>query len=86
MRIPTLLFAPSLPALLAAGALASFGSGGAPARVSGNSQPAVVIPADSGEVHLSNLRQLTFGGENAEAYFSADGKQITFQSTGRTRV
>jgi Tol biopolymer transport system component len=33
------------------------------------------------EKHLSNIRQLTFGGENAEAYFSADGKQLIFQST-----
>jgi TolB protein len=33
------------------------------------------------EKHLSNLKQLTFGGENAEAYFSADGKQLIFQST-----
>ncbi len=33
------------------------------------------------ESHLKNLRQLTFGGENAEAYFSADGKKLTFQST-----
>jgi len=33
------------------------------------------------EKHLRNLRQLTFGGENAEAYFSSDGKQLIFQST-----
>lgn len=33
------------------------------------------------EKHLRNIRQLTFGGENAEAYFSADGKQLVFQST-----
>ena len=33
------------------------------------------------EKHLRNLRQLTFGGENAEAYFSADGKKLIFQST-----
>jgi Tol biopolymer transport system component len=32
------------------------------------------------EVHLRNLRQLTFGGENAEAYWSADGKKLIFQS------
>ncbi|MCC6318234.1 MAG: PD40 domain-containing protein [Gemmatimonadaceae bacterium] len=45
-----------------------------------------VIPAESGERHLTNLRQLTNGGENAEAYFSRDGQWITFQSTrdGRT--
>lgn len=30
---------------------------------------------------LHNIRQLTFGGQNAEAYFSADGKKIIFQST-----
>src|SRR5882672_8970027 len=39
------------------------------------------IPGDPREVHLRNIRQLTFGGENAEAYFSIDGKQIIFQST-----
>ncbi|HET6990880.1 MAG TPA: hypothetical protein VFJ43_06125 [Bacteroidia bacterium] len=32
------------------------------------------------EKHLKNLRQLTFGGDNAEAYFSPDGKWLTFQS------
>lgn len=34
-----------------------------------------------GEKHLTNLRQLTFGGQNAEAYFSSDGKELIFQST-----
>jgi TolB protein len=33
-----------------------------------------------GEKHLRNVRQLTFGGENAEAYFSGDGKSLIFQS------
>ena len=33
------------------------------------------------EKHLRNIKQLTFGGENAEAYFSADGKQLILQST-----
>lgn len=32
------------------------------------------------ESHLSNIRQLTFGGDNAEAYFSFNGKSLTFQS------
>ncbi|MDH3494016.1 MAG: hypothetical protein OEM82_10730 [Acidobacteriota bacterium] len=33
-----------------------------------------------GEKYLKNIKQLTFGGENAEAYFSADGKKLIFQS------
>jgi len=44
------------------------------------------ISPEQGEVHFANLRQLTSGGENAEAYWSKDGQWITFQSTrnGRT--
>lgn len=34
---------------------------------------------EAGERHLANLRQLTFGGNNAEAYFSRDGKSLIFQ-------
>ncbi|MFA3783340.1 TolB family protein [Melioribacteraceae bacterium 4301-Me] len=34
----------------------------------------------TGEYHLRNIRQLTFGGNNAEAYWSFDDKQIIFQS------
>lgn len=33
------------------------------------------------ERHLKNLKQLTDGGENAEAYFSFDGQRLSFQST-----
>lgn len=33
------------------------------------------------ETHLRNIRQLTFGGENAEAYFSFNGDRLSFQST-----
>ncbi len=33
------------------------------------------------EPNLQNIKQLTFGGENAEAYFSSDGKKLIFQST-----
>ena len=33
------------------------------------------------EGHLRNLRQLTFGGENAEAYWSPDGRSLVFQSS-----
>ncbi len=34
-----------------------------------------------GETHLTEIRQLTFGGENAEPYWSPDGKKIIFQAT-----
>ena len=33
------------------------------------------------EKHFKNLRQLTFGGDNAEAYFSFDGQWLIFQRT-----
>jgi Tol biopolymer transport system component len=52
--------------------------------------PTGTAPATSSELrtpeetHLRNVRQLTFGGSNAEAYFSADGKRIIFQSTRDT--
>jgi Tol biopolymer transport system component len=48
--------------------------GGAPAPYV---PPAVTGP----EPHLANVTQITFGGENAEAYWSPDGKQLVFQST-----
>lgn len=36
--------------------------------------------AVEGEKRLRNIKQLTFGGENAEAYFSSDSKRLIFQS------
>ncbi len=33
-----------------------------------------------GEVHLRNIRQLTFGGENAEAYYAFDGTKLIYQA------
>jgi Tol biopolymer transport system component len=38
------------------------------------------------EKHLRNVRQLTDGGENAEAYFSGDGRQLIFQSKREGRA
>jgi TolB protein len=35
----------------------------------------------STEPHLTNIRQLTFGRQNAEAYFSFNGTKLIFQST-----
>src|SRR5579883_1909761 len=31
--------------------------------------------------HLTEIRQLTHGGQNAEAYWAPDGKRLIFQST-----
>lgn len=42
---------------------------------------AEVSLAVTGETRLKNITQLTFGGQNAEAYFSHDGKELIFQST-----
>ncbi|HEX9160259.1 MAG TPA: M28 family peptidase [Thermoanaerobaculia bacterium] len=35
-----------------------------------------------GEKHLKDIRQLTFGGENAEGYFSPDGTKLIYQAHG----
>ena len=47
--------------------------------------PPGAAPADTlirdGESHFAHLYQLTFGGENAEAYWSSDGTKLIFQST-----
>ena len=35
------------------------------------------------EVHLKSVKQLTFGGDNAEAYWSFDDKKVVFQATNK---
>ncbi len=52
----------------AVGARRARAANGAPAR-------------DPRERHLGGLRQLTFGGQNAEAYFDWTGERLVFQST-----
>ena len=65
----------SLPiSLVIAGAIGLVWFEGASAQ--GTSQ----LPTDPREVHLTNIRQLTFSGENAEAYFSSDGTRLIFQA------
>jgi len=39
----------------------------------------LVLTASAQETHLKNIQQLTYGGDNAEAYFSFDGKNLSFQ-------
>ena len=38
-------------------------------------------PLSGEEKHLANIRQLTSGGKNAEAYFSFDGRKLIYQAT-----
>ena len=40
----------------------------------------LTVPGE--EKHLRNVRQLTFGGTNAEAYFSPDDKSVIFMHQG----
>ena len=46
---------------------------------SGTTQTDTLRYAD--ETHLKNIQQLTFGGDNAEAYWSYDGKYLVFQKS-----
>jgi len=50
------------------------------APVGVTSKASLVYP---GEKHLRNIQQITFGGQNAEAYFSADDKYLSFQHMGQ---
>ncbi len=43
--------------------------------------PGMNVAPFADEKHFKNLRQLTFGGQNAEAYFSHDATELIFQST-----
>jgi TolB protein len=55
-------------------------------QTSGDTGDETQIPATilsdsiSSEDHLANITMLTFGGDNAEAYFSYDNKKLVFQS------
>jgi Tol biopolymer transport system component len=64
-----------LPATLLGSALAAWigCAGGAP--------PAAPDHARPDEPHLRGVRQLTFEGENAEAYWNREGTELIFQST-----
>jgi hypothetical protein len=66
--------------VVAISAIAGCGGGASspktPARVNEAPQSAAL----PGEGHLADLRQLTHGGENAEAYWSFDGAQLILQA------
>jgi len=51
------------------------------ARAEGPASETQAIAAHQVERHLKNIRQLTVGRQNAEAYFSFSGNKLIFQST-----
>jgi Tol biopolymer transport system component len=63
----------TLPVLFA-GLASILGSASAVAQSAG-------VLHDDRETHLADVRQMTFGGENAEAYWSPDGSELVFQRT-----
>jgi TolB protein len=66
------------PCLVASGVLLLLLGGCGPAG------PApTLVPPEPGEGHLRSIRQLTFDGNNAEAYFSPDGRRLIFQRQER---
>ena len=62
------------PVLLCVAAMLGSSCGGSP-------EPAETLETAEEAGYFSNLRQLTFGGQNAEAYWSPDGTKLVFQST-----
>lgn len=51
--------------------------------IGGLAEPTTPVMATTyeGEQYFRNVRQLTFGGQNAEAYFSYDASQLIYQAT-----
>jgi TolB protein len=80
-----LLLRPALPTAL----IAALAAGGACTRPPSTPAPSpgvlsagpsqTYVDPEPGERHLRRIRQLTFGGNNAEAYFSPDGQRLIFQ-------
>src|SRR5438034_443596 len=51
-----------------------------PPKVAKKVEVSSALPETTGESHLADVRQLTFGGENAEAYWSFAGDQLILQA------
>ncbi|HEY6308834.1 MAG TPA: hypothetical protein VI488_20525, partial [Candidatus Angelobacter sp.] len=68
-----------LIAIVAISSIAAHGQQPSALVAAGSSPPSLALPE---EKHLRNVRQLTFGGQNAEAYWSHDDKYLIFQHQG----
>ena len=76
MKLTALLVTAVLPALTLI--TLSFATQQKPVASTAAAADTVLYPD---EHHFKNMQQLTFGGDNAEAYFSADSKYLIFQRT-----
>lgn len=70
-----------LPLLIAASTLLVIASCNNSSKLTTTTDLAVDTLRYPEESHLKNVQQLTFGGDNAEAYWSFDGKYLVFQRT-----
>jgi Tol biopolymer transport system component len=80
MRLPS--FARLVPVAFLAACSTSGPSSGAPQAAAApmTTPPSTTyVQPEPGERHLAKIRQLTFGGNNAEAYFSFKGDRIIYQ-------
>ena len=77
MTAGTLYICPMSKSIRAAAMAAAYLTLGSCASGTGASR--VFVTPESGERHLAKIRQLTFSGNNAESYFSSDGKKLIFQ-------
>jgi TolB protein len=86
MRTETLTAAAILAAAVCSCAHSGGGARGPAATAAVTTVRSTGPAPEPGERHFARIRQLTFGGQNAEAYFSRDGQRLIFQSTrdGRT--
>ncbi|HVF40962.1 MAG TPA: hypothetical protein VM939_13765 [Gemmatimonadaceae bacterium] len=85
MRIQQFVFA-LIPILGITSCTRSQTGSGVPVSTPSSQSSSKEVKGAEGEKHFGVIRQITFGGENAEAYFSRDGQWLTLQSTrdGRT--
>lgn len=79
-RTHALSRAPALALTVALSLTVAFSPPPAPAAAQQGSSSSSSL-AKPGETRFRNIRQLTFEGENAEAYWSFDGAKLVFQST-----
>lgn len=70
-----------LPRLLVSCLVCSATSGLSPMLLAEEAPSSHKVLHDPRETHLTEVRQLTFGGENAEAYWSPEGHELIYQAT-----